>query len=124
MELKFYVCKHCGNIITYINNAGVPVVCCGEKMQEIVPGAVEASHEKHIPVIEKNGNDVLVKIGAVPHPMQPEHYIEWIVLQTKEGCQIKHLTPNDKPEAKFAVASNDEVIGAFDYCNIHGLWKK
>ena len=92
MNQKFYICQHCGNIIAMVKDAGVNVVCCGEKMKELVPGTVEAAHEKHIPVYEVKGGKVYVTVGAVEHPMTEAHYIEWISLQTKKGNQIKMLT--------------------------------
>ncbi|MDD2232561.1 MAG: desulfoferrodoxin family protein [Sphaerochaetaceae bacterium] len=121
--MKLYICKHCGNIITKLVDSGVPVVCCGEKMQELVPNTVDAAVEKHVPVVTRKGNEVTVKVGAVAHPMIEKHYIEWIVLETKEGTQRKNLKPEDKPEAVFYVSENDEVVEAYAYCNLHGLWK-
>lgn len=123
MELKFYICKHCGNIIAKVKDSGVPVVCCGEKMTEIVPGSVDASLEKHVPVIKTEGNKVTVSVGAVAHPMTAEHYIEWIALQTSSGNQRKVLHPGDKPEVCFLICDGDVVQAAYAYCNIHGLWK-
>ena len=123
MEQKFYICAHCGNIIAYVKNSGVPVMCCGEKMQEIVPGTVDASLEKHVPVYTVEGNKVCVKVGAVTHPMQEEHYIQWISLQTKQGNQRKVLKPTDAPEACFCLCDGDEVEAVYEYCNLHGLWK-
>jgi len=121
--MKLYICKHCGNIITKLVDSGVPVVCCGEKMQELVPNTVDAAVEKHVPVVTRKGNEVTVKVGAVAHPMIEKHYIEWIVLETKGGTQRKNLKPEDKPEAVFYVSENDEVVEAYAYCNLHGLWK-
>ena len=103
MKQKFYICRHCGNIISMIRDKGVPVYCCGEKMQEITPGTTEASEEKHIPVYDVEGNTVRVTVGAVEHPMTEEHYIEWICLETEHGIQYAHLDPTDKPKAKFAL---------------------
>ena len=123
MKQKFYICKHCGNIIAMVNDAGVPVMCCGEKMSEIVPGTTEAATEKHIPVYELDGNLVKVKVGSVEHPMLPEHYIEWVSLQTKQGNQRKALVPGQAPEVEFAICDGDEVEAVYAYCNLHGLWK-
>ena len=123
MEQKFYICAHCGNIIAYVNNSGVPVMCCGQKMQEIIPGTTDASTEKHVPVYTVEGNKVHVKVGSVTHPMQEEHYIQWISLQTKQGNQRKALKPGDAPEACFALCEGDEVEAVYEYCNLHGLWK-
>ena len=123
MEQRFYICKHCGNIVTKVKDSGVPVVCCGETMTELVPGTVDASLEKHVPVYTVDGNSVHVTVGAVEHPMQPEHYIEWISLQTKQGSQHKALCPDDKPELCFTLCEGDEVEAVYAYCNLHGLWK-
>lgn len=123
MELKFFICEHCGNIIEMVKNAGVPVMCCGQKMKELVPGTTDAAQEKHVPVYEVQGNTVTVKVGSVAHPMLDVHYIEWIVLQTKQGVQRKNLKPGDAPEATFALCDGDEVEAVYAYCNLHGLWK-
>ena len=121
--MKFYICAHCGNIVAYVKNAGVPVMCCGEKMQELVPGTVDASVEKHLPVITVEGSTVTVRVGSVEHPMAAEHYIEWIALETKEGNQRKALVPGAKPQAVFALADGDSAVAAYAYCNLHSLWK-
>ena len=126
MAQKFYVCEHCGNIVTKVKDVGVPVVCCGQKMTELVPGTTDASQEKHVPVYKVEGNNVLVTIGSVEHPMTPEHFIEWIYLQTKRGGQFVRLDPNGEPRATFGVSAEepaDEPIAVYSYCNKHGLWK-
>ena len=123
MEMKFYRCEHCGQIVAIVKGTGVPIICCGQPMTELTPGTVDASLEKHVPVVETNQNMVTVKIGSVEHPMMDEHYIEWIALQTKYGNQRKSLKPGDKPEACFALCEGDEVVAAYEYCNLHGLWK-
>ena len=97
MEQKFYICKHCGNIIVKIKDSSVPVVCCGEPMSEIVPGVTDAAVEKHVPVWSVENGIVHVKVGSVEHPMLPEHYIEWVSLRTKQGSQHKELHPGEKP---------------------------
>ena len=121
--MTFYKCKHCGNIVAYIENKGVPIMCCGEKMEPIEPNTTDAAGEKHVPVITIDGKTVTVAVGEVEHPMLPEHYIQWIVLETKEGRQRKTLQPGDKPVATFALTYTDEVVAAYEYCNLHGLWK-
>ena len=121
--MKFYVCAHCGNIITFVKSSGVPVMCCGEKMQEIIPGTVDAAVEKHLPVVSVEGSQVTVQVGSVEHPMLPEHFIEWIVLETSTGSQMKALTPGEKPQAVFALADGEKAVAAYAYCNLHGLWK-
>ena len=120
--IRFFKCNHCGNIIGVIHNAGVPMMCCGEKMQELIPGTVDAAAEKHVPVVTVEGNIVTVKVGEVEHPMVDEHFIQWVYLQTDRGGQRKCLKPGQKPEVKFALI--DEVpVAVFEYCNLHGLWK-
>ncbi|MBQ2711839.1 MAG: desulfoferrodoxin [Clostridia bacterium] len=121
--MKFYRCSHCGNIIAYAADKGVPVFCCGQKMQEIVPGTVDASVEKHLPVVSKEGNLVTVTVGSVLHPMSAEHYIEWVALETKQGNQRKVLTPDQQPVVQFALTEGDEVVAVYAYCNLHSLWR-
>lgn len=122
--MKFYLCKTCKNVITKVNDSSVPVSCCGKPMEELVPGSVEASVEKHIPVYTVDNNKVFVMVGDVEHPMQPEHYIEWIAVETESGCQIKYLKSGEKPVASFCMSSYDKLIAVYAYCNLHGLWKK
>lgn len=123
MEMKFYRCAHCGQIIAIVKETGVPVICCGEPMKQIIPGTTDAAVEKHVPVIEVKGNIVEVSVGSVTHPMLPEHYIQWIALQTKFGNQRAELKPGMEPKARFALVDGDEVIAAYEYCNLHSLWK-
>ena len=123
MGMKFYRCAHCGQIVAIVKETGVPVICCGEAMQEIVPGSVDAAVEKHVPVYEVKDNKVVVTVGSTEHPMLPEHYIEWIALETKQGNQRKVLKPGDEPKACFALCEGDEVVSVYAYCNLHSLWK-
>ena len=115
--------EHCGNIVTFLQSSGVPVMCCGQKMTELVPDSTDAAQEKHVPVVTVEGSMVDVKVGSAPHPMIPEHYIQWVALETTEGCQIKYLEPGQAPEVKFALAPGDRVKAAYAYCNLHGLWR-
>ena len=121
--MKFYRCEHCGNIITFVHSAGVPVMCCGQKMTELVPGTADGAAEKHVPVVEVQGSTVQVKVGSVEHPMLPEHFIQFIAIETKHGSQIKYLQPGEKPQASFVLADGDQLVAAYEYCNLHGLWK-
>ena len=121
--MKFYRCEHCGNIVTFVNASGVPVMCCGQKMTELVPGTTDGAFEKHVPVVEIQGSTVVVKVGAVEHPMLDAHYIQFIALETTQGCQIKYLKPGQAPIASFALAEGEQVVAAYEYCNLHGLWK-
>jgi len=121
-DQKFYICKHCKNLVGMIYSSGVPIICCGEPMQEIIPNTVDAASEKHLPVISVVGNTVSIQVGSVEHPMTEQHYIQWIYIETKQGGQRKCLQPGDKPQAVFAL-DNDQIISAYAYCNLHGLWK-
>ncbi len=123
MEMKFYQCALCGQIVAVVKETDVPLVCCGEEMKELVPGSVDTSDEKHVPVIKVNGNEVTVTVGSEPHPMTEKHHIEWIFLRTEQGNQRKELKPGDKPEACFRICDGDKVKAACEYCNQHGLWK-
>lgn len=121
---KFFICKTCGNLVNLLNVGGGTLVCCGKEMEELVPNTVDAAVEKHVPVVEVEGNKVTVKVGSVTHPMLEEHWIQWIYLETKEGIQTKCLKPGAEPKAIFALNEGDEVVAAYEYCNLHGLWKK
>ncbi|MBR5286270.1 MAG: desulfoferrodoxin [Clostridia bacterium] len=121
-EAKFYVCETCGNLVGMINESGVKMMCCGKKMTEIVPGTVEASKEKHIPVATVEGNTVKVNVGSVDHPMTEEHLIEWVYLQTCRGGQRKCLKAGDAPTVTFALC-DEKPVAVYAYCNLHGLWK-
>ena len=123
MDQKFYICEHCGNIIAKVKDAGVPVMCCGQKMKEIVPGTTDAAVEKHVPAYQVEGNLVKVQVGSVEHPMADVHYIEWIALETTKGAQRKTLHPGEKPCVEFALTDDDAVVAVYAYCNLHGLWK-
>ena len=122
MEMKFYRCEVCGQIIAVVKETGVPVVCCGKPMKELIPGTTDAAVEKHVPVVAVDGNIVTVSVGSAPHPMTEAHFIEWVSLKTKLGNQRKALNPGDDPVVRFAVCDGDEVEAAYAYCNLHGLW--
>ena len=121
--MKLLKCAICGNIITHVKKSGVPVMCCGRKMEELVPGTSDGAAEKHVPVIKQDGNKVVVEIGSVEHPMVDAHYIEWIILETEKGTQSKKLNPGEEPKAEFVLADDDKVVAAYEYCNLHGFWK-
>ena len=123
MEKKYFICEHCGNIISMVKDTGVPVMCCGQKMTELVPGTTDAAVEKHVPVYSVEGNLVRVKVGSVDHPMLDVHFIQWIAVESKQGVQIKYLQPDQAPEAVFALSEGDELVAVYEYCNLHGLWK-
>jgi superoxide reductase len=121
MKAKFYICEHCGNIIEKIDDAGVPVMCCGQKMAELVPNTVEASGEKHIPAVSLEGNVLKVNVGSVNHPMAEEHFIEWVYVETENGGMRKNLKPGQEPNVTFALG-DDKAVAVYAYCNLHGLW--
>lgn len=123
MEMKFYRCSICGQIIAIVKKTGAPVVCCGQPMQEIAPNTTDGAHEKHVPVYEIKDGKVLVTVGSEPHPMLDTHYIEWIALETKTGNQRKCLKPGQEPKVCFRICDGDEVLAVYEYCSLHGLWK-
>lgn len=121
--MEFYICKTCGNIIAYAHASGVPVMCCGAKMEQLVPNTTDAAQEKHVPVVTVEGDLVTVTVGETAHPMTEEHSIQWIALHTRQGNQRKELVPGAQPCAQFKLCDGDAVVAAFAYCNLHGLWK-
>ena len=123
MEMRFFKCEVCGNIIAMVHSSGAPVSCCGKPMKEIIPGTTDASVEKHVPVYEVVDNIVNVKVGSVDHPMLEAHYIQWIALQTNLGNQRKELKPGQEPKAQFALLPGEKVVAVYEYCNLHGLYK-
>lgn len=124
IEKKFYICNHCGNIAAKIKDAGVPLVCCGEPMAELVPNSSGASEEKHMPVVTVDGNTVKVEVGSIAHPMSPEHYIGWVYLLCENGGQRKCLCGKEQASIEFALTEGEKPVAVYAYCNLHGLWKK
>lgn len=121
-ELKqVYKCEVCGNMVEVVHKAGGTLVCCGKPMTLLGENTVDASNEKHVPVVEKIDGGVLVKVGKVEHPMLEDHHIEWIEIHTENKVYRKYLKAGEKPEAVFLV--QEEVLYAREYCNLHGLWK-
>ncbi len=121
-ETIFYRCNHCGNLVTKIHDSKVPIICCGEPMEGLVVGSVDASKEKHVPVVTRNGDTLTVQVGSTPHPMVEEHYIQWIFVRTENGGQLRYLKPGMEPSAVFDTGK-DKPVAVYEYCNIHGLWK-
>ncbi len=121
--MLFYKCNLCGNFITFLGNKAATPVCCGEEMKEVVANTEDAAQEKHVPVVTRDGNSVTVNVGSVDHPMVPEHYIPFIILETNRGFQKADLKPGEAPNAVFALAEGEEPVAAYEYCNLHGLWK-
>lgn len=124
MTLKFYKCNHCGNIAVKVFDSGVPLVCCGEEMVELVPDSVDAAIEKHVPAVTRDGNHIHVNVGEVDHPMIDEHYIQFICLEKEDGYDICPLEPGDSPRCDFYIGDDEIPVRVYAYCNIHGLWNK
>ena len=123
--MKLYQCSLCGQIITKIKDTQIPVVCCGQEMVEIFPKHEDkVLGDKHVPVIDKKGNNVTITIGSVPHPMSKEHYIEWVVLETNKRSYRHCFKPGDVPQTRFIIDKDEKVEAVYVYCNLHSLWKK
>lgn len=123
-KIRFFRCKLCGNIVTYLEEGGGTLVCCGETMEELVPNTSDGAFEKHVPKLSVNGQSVDVIVGETEHPMSEEHYIQWIGLLTKKGFSVKWLCPQSVPKATFEICEDDMPVAVYAYCNLHGLWKK
>lgn len=122
--MKFYICRHCGNIVTKLTSSKVPLHCCGQPMELLEAGVTDAVTEKHVPVVSVEGNLVKVAVGAVAHPMVEEHFIQWVAVETERDALVHWFHPGEAPEAVFALAEGQQVKAVYEYCNLHGLWKK
>ena len=121
--LKIFKCNVCGNIVILTVEGGGKLVCCGQDMTLLEPNTSEGAGEKHLPDVIVEGSKVLVKVGSVAHPMLPAHYIQFVVLETNKGYKVAKLTPGEAPEAAFVLPEGEEAVAAYEYCNLHGLWK-
>lgn len=121
-KLRFFKCNHCGNVVVRVVDKGVPVFCCGEKMEEIFANTTEAATEKHLPVVSINKGLLNVKVGEVMHPMLAEHYINFVVAEFDKGYTLVTLEPNSPAEATI-YTRNKKVVAVYEYCNLHGLWE-
>ena len=119
---RFFICKHCGNMVGLVQNKGVPLVCCGENMTKLEPNTAEASVEKHLPAVTISGDSISVQIGSVPHPMEDKHHITFVYVETQHGGQRKCLKVGEAPKLAFSF-SDDKPMAVYAYCNLHGLWK-
>lgn len=119
-DVEFYRCEICGNMVALIKKGGGTLVCCGQNMTKLAANSTDASTEKHVPVVAKEHDKIKVTVGSAPHPMLPEHHIEWIALTDGEKLEMKYLKPGDEPKAEFDEVSSGTV---YAYCNLHGLWK-
>lgn len=120
--MKIYKCEECGKLLNFLT--GNDAAVCGENFKELVANTTDAAQEKHVPVVKIDGKHIEVAVGSVAHPMMEAHYIQFILLETKDGYQVKNLKPGEKPVAHFELAAGDEAVAAYEYCNLHGLWKK
>jgi len=122
-KLQIYKCMVCGNIVEVLHSGVGELVCCDEPMKLMEENTVDAAREKHVPVLENEKNQVVVKVGSDPHPMEEKHYIEWIEVIAGEKVHREFLNPGDAPEVFFKGMENETGITAREYCNVHGLWK-
>ena len=118
---QVYKCNVCGNIVEVLHEGDGQLVCCGQPMELLGEKTEDVGYEKHVPVIEKTAGGIKVKIGAIPHPMEKTHYIEWIEIIVNGKTYREFLKPGDKPEAEFKIKT--DKVRAREYCNIHGLWR-
>ena len=121
--MKLLKCPICGNIVEMIEDKGVPVMCCGKPMVELNANTTDGAVEKHVPVVEINGDIITVKVGSVEHPMLEEHYITMVLVEFDNRVLRVNLKPNEKPEAVFALNGYKGNVNVYEYCNLHGLWK-
>ena len=121
--MNLYICSHCGNIITKIEDKKVPVSCCGELMKKIEPNTFDGAVEKHVPKYVVEGNLVKVSVGEVAHPMLEAHYIKWIILETNKGFSVKYLNYDQPPYAEFLLTDGETIVAVYEFCNLHGVWK-
>jgi superoxide reductase len=119
-QLEVYKCELCGNIVEVLHSGAAPLVCCNQNMTLMTENTVDAAQEKHVPVIEVGANSITVKVGSVAHPMQEEHYIEWVELLADGKAYRQFLKPGEAPEATFPITAKD--VTAREYCNLHGHW--
>jgi hypothetical protein len=122
--LRIFKSNHCETIVELINSCNEVPSCCGEPMRELKANTTDAAQEKHVPEVSVEGNLVKVKVGSVEHPMTEEHHIAFIYLETENGVTRKDLDHTGKPEAVFALAEGEKPVAVYEYCNLHGLWKK
>lgn len=122
MKLHFYRCAICGKVIAVMCEEDIPTDCCGQTMEELIPGRIDSMAEKHVPVCRRDGSTLWVRVGSDAHPMTDDHSIRWVGLQTSQGFQFKQLHPGELPRVCFSLCSEDEVQSVFAFCNLHGLW--
>ena len=125
MAVKYLLCAHCRNVVEKVVDKGVPVMCCGEKMLELVPNTTDGAMEKHVPDVKAEGQKDSVEVGSTAHPMLEEHYIQFIALETNNGRVYRQeLQPGGEPQAAYLRSDGDGAEWVYEFCNLHGLWKK
>lgn len=122
-EVEFRRCKHCGNFVSMVEISGIEIICCGEPMEILEAGVTDGAHEKHVPEVHVTSNVARVQIGSTLHPMSEAHHITFIGLETNNGFHRAYLEVGQEPIASFALLDDEKVIAAYEYCNLHGLWK-
>lgn len=122
--MKLVRCEKCGKIAGILQDSACPTKCCGEPMAELVPNTTDGAHEKHVPFVQIDGDLVTVTVGEVEHPMLDAHYIQWIMLETNLGRARRVLAPGSAPKACFRLVEGEKPLAAYEYCNLHGYWKK
>jgi len=120
-RLEIYKCELCGNIVEVLFGGGGELTCCGEAMKLYKENTVDAAKEKHVPVVEKTADGFKVTVGSVAHPMEDDHYIQWVEILADGKAYRQFLNPGEAPEAMFKVDADQ--VTAREYCNLHGLWK-
>lgn len=119
---QVYICRVCGNIVEVLRAGAGELVCCDQPMELLVEKTADTGKEKHVPVVQQTSSGILIKVGSIPHPMEPKHYIEWIELVTEKAVYRKYFNPSDQPQAEFPVQEKSAFI-AREHCNVHGLWR-
>lgn len=123
MELTFFICRQCKNLVDMVHNSGAPLVCCGEKMKQLDFKLMDGAKEKHVPIATVKDNVVEVVVSSVLHPMSAEHHIAWVYLVTDQGAFRKYLEIDTDPKVQFALLEGEKALEVYAYCNLHGLWK-
>ena len=119
-DFEFYRCERCGNVVALLKKGGGTLTCCGQAMTKLEANSTDAAQEKHVPVVVREGGKIKVSVGSVPHPMLPEHHIEWIALVSGDKVEFAFLKPGEEAKAEFNEVASGTV---YEYCNLHGLWK-
>ena len=120
--MTFKICRCCGNLVEVFRDSSAAMTCCGKEMETLVPNTTDAAGEKHVPAVSVADGKVVARVGTVTHPMLPEHFIQFIALETENGVMRKNLKPSEAPEAEFQL-NGEKPVAVYEFCNLHGLWK-